>query len=106
MSGRKALGKVEKEYLKGDQNMLKDKVVDTHKVLVEISVIPLGGNGQISDQVAHVLNIVDKTGLFHERTHTGTCIEGEWSDISSLLYACYERIQDQAPQGFLKVSIR
>jgi uncharacterized protein YqgV (UPF0045/DUF77 family) len=86
--------------------MLSDQDADTRKVLVELSVIPLGGNGQVSDQVAKVLNVVDKTGLFHERTHTGTCVEGEWSDISPLLYACYERVQDQAPQGFLKVSIR
>jgi uncharacterized protein YqgV (UPF0045/DUF77 family) len=86
--------------------MLNDQDADTRKVLVELSVIPLGGNGQVSDQVAKVLNIVDKTGLFHERTHTGTCVEGEWSDISSLLYACYERVKDQAPQGYLKVSIR
>ncbi len=86
--------------------MLSDQDADTRKVLVELSVIPLGGNGQVSDQVAKVLNIVDKTGLFHERTHTGTCVEGEWSDVSPLLYACYERVQDQAPQGFLKVSIR
>lgn len=86
--------------------MLNDQFVDTRKVLVELSVIPLGGIGQNSEQVAKVLNIVDKTGLLHERTHTGACIEGEWSDISRLLYACYERVQDQAPQGFLKVSIR
>lgn len=86
--------------------MLNDQVVDTRKVLVELSVIPLGGNGQISDQIAKVLNIVDKTGLFHERTHNGTCIEGEWNDICGLIYSCYERVQEQAPQGFLKVSIR
>jgi uncharacterized protein YqgV (UPF0045/DUF77 family) len=82
--------------------MLNDQVVDTRKVLVELSVIPMGGNGQM----AKVLNVVDKTGLFYERTHNGTCIEGEWNDISALIYACYERVQEQYPQGFLQVSIR
>ena len=86
--------------------MLNDQVIDTHKVLVELSIIPLTGNGQINDQVAEVLNIVDKTGLFYERTYNGTCIEGEWNDISALIYECYERVQEQSPQGFLKVSIR
>lgn len=86
--------------------MLNDQVVDTRKVLVELSVIPLGGNGRIRDQVAKVLSNADKIGLFHERTHNGACIEGEWSDISPLIYACYERVQDHANQGFLKVSIR
>ena len=86
--------------------MLNDQAVDTQKVLVELSVIPLGGNGKNSDQIAKVLNNVDKTGLFYERTRNGTCIEGEWNDISALIYTCYQRVQEQYPQGFLKVSIR
>ena len=86
--------------------MLDNQEVDTSKVLVELSVIPLGGNGQTDDQITNVLNIVDKTGLFYERTHNGTCIEGDWSKISPLIHACYERVQEQSPQGFLKVSIR
>ena len=86
--------------------MLNDQVVDTRKILVELSVIPLGGNGQISDQIDKVLNIVDKTGLFYQRMKTGTCVEGEWNDISALIYECYERVQEQSPEGFLKVSIR
>ena len=86
--------------------MLHEQTEKTHKVLVELSVIPMGGNGQTSDQVAKVLNIVDKTGLFYERTHNGTCIEGTWSEISPIIHACYERVQEQSPQGFLKVSIR
>ena len=86
--------------------MLNDQVVDTRKVLVELSVIPLGGNDQISGQIAKLLNTVDKTGLFYERTRNGTCIEGEWNDISPLIYECYERVQEQSPQGYLKVSIR
>jgi uncharacterized protein YqgV (UPF0045/DUF77 family) len=86
--------------------MLNNQMVDTRKVLVELSVIPLGGNGQFRDQIAKVLNVVDRTGLYYERTHNGTCIEGEWNDVSALIYACYERVQEQFPQGFLEVSIR
>jgi uncharacterized protein YqgV (UPF0045/DUF77 family) len=86
--------------------MLNDQALDARRVLVELSVVPLGSNGQIKDHVTEVVNIVDGAGLFHERTYSGTCIEGEWSDISPLLYECYQRVQDQSPQGFLKVSIR
>ena len=86
--------------------MLNDQAIDTQKVLVELSVIPLGGNGRKEDQVAEVVNIAEKIGLFYERTHNGTCIEGEWSDISTLIYTCYERVQEQSPHGFLKVAVR
>ena len=86
--------------------MLNNQVLDTRKVLVELSVIPLGSEVQTSNQIAKVQNIVKKTGLFYKRTDNGTCIEGEWSDISALIYSCYERVQDQSPHGYLKVSIR
>jgi uncharacterized protein YqgV (UPF0045/DUF77 family) len=86
--------------------MLNDQVVNTRKVLVELAVIPLGGNGRTRDQIAKVQNIVDKTGLYYERTQNGTCIEGDWNVISPLIYACYEQVQEQAPEGFLKISIR
>jgi len=86
--------------------MFHDPVVDTRNVLVELSVIPLGSNGQVKDQIAEVLSVVDKTSLFHQRTHYGTTIEGQWNDISPLILACYERLQEQSPQGFLQVSIR
>ena len=78
----------------------------TGKVLIELSVIPLGSNGQTSNQIAKVWEIFSNTDLLLERTLTGTCIEGEWNEISPLIFACYELIQDESPQGFLRVSIR
>lgn len=86
--------------------MLHDQVVDAQNVLVELTVIPLSANGRTNDQISEVMSLVDKTGLFHERTQNGACIEGQWSDISALIYSCYERVQEQNPQGFLTVSIR
>jgi uncharacterized protein YqgV (UPF0045/DUF77 family) len=86
--------------------MLNYPAGDTRKVLVELSAIPVGGNGQISDQIANVRNIVEKTGLFYNPIYNGACIEGEWNEISSLIYVCYEQLQKQSPNGFLKVSIR
>lgn len=97
---------VKQEDKEGDQKMMKNKNVDPRNILVELSVIPLGSNGQTVDQINSVLSLVDSTGLFHQRTHNGTCIEGKWNDISPLILACYERVQEQTPQGYLKISIR
>jgi uncharacterized protein YqgV (UPF0045/DUF77 family) len=86
--------------------MLNNPFIDTRKVLVELSIVSLGGNGKLRDQVGEVLSIADKAGLFYVRTPNGTCVEGEWSDISPLIYACYERIQTQSPESFINISIR
>ena len=86
--------------------MLNDQAVDKQKVLVELSVISMGGNGRVGEQVDEVLKVADKAGLFYVRTHSGTCIEGEWNQISPLIQACYERVHAHSPAGYLQVSIR
>lgn len=86
--------------------MFNDQSVATRKVLVELILVPMSGNGQVKDRIAKVLNTVDKSGLFYQRTYNGSFIEGEWKDVSALIYACYERMQEEFPEGFLEVSIR
>jgi uncharacterized protein YqgV (UPF0045/DUF77 family) len=86
--------------------MLNNPLIDTRKVLVELSVVSLGGNGELKQQVAEVMNMADKAGLFYVRTPNGTCVEGQWNDISPLIYECYERIQAQSPESFINISIR
>lgn len=86
--------------------MLNDKVMTNRKVLVELTLVPMSGNGQVKDRIARVLNTVDKSGLFYQRTYNGSFIEGEWKDVSALIYTCYERMQEEFPEGFLEVSIR
>jgi uncharacterized protein YqgV (UPF0045/DUF77 family) len=86
--------------------MFKDLYVEPRNVLVEMTFIPLGSNGQASEQIAEVLNLVDNSGLFYEHAHNITCIEGQWSEISSLIYTCYEYIREHFPEGFLRISIR
>lgn len=86
--------------------MFTNPSIDTHKVLVELSVVSLGGNGRVKEQIAEVLNMADKAGLFYVRTPHGTCVEGQWSDISPLIYECYSRIQAQSQESFINISIR
>ena len=86
--------------------MSNDLVIDKQKMLVELSVVSMGDNGKVRDQVGDVLKIADKAGLFFVRTRYGTCIEGEWTEISPLIQACYERVQADSPTSFLQVYIR
>ena len=86
--------------------MSNNQAVDTHKVFVELSVVPLGSNGRSHEQITGVQVIVENTGLFHERTSSGTYLEGDWSDICSLLHTCYEKVQEHSPHSYLKVAIR
>ena len=86
--------------------MFTSQVRDTHKVLVELSVISMNGNGHHNGQKPIAIDILEKTGLFYHQARNVICIEGDWEEISQVIQQCYERVQEQSPQGYLQVSIR
>ncbi len=88
------------------QKMLNLYEKEIHMVLAEISVIPIGCNGQSPNEVAAVQDIIQKTGLIFTPTQYGACIQGGWNEIAPVIFACYEQIQKQSPQGFVRVAIR
>ena len=54
-------------------------------MLFEISVIPLGGDIHLSDELAGVLSVVDRSGLPYQLGPGSTCIEGEWDEAMALI---------------------
>jgi len=58
-------------------------------MLVEFSIVPVGKGSSISDDVAKVLNIVDKSGLPYKINPMGTVVEGNWDDIMELIKKCH-----------------
>lgn len=88
------------------QKMLNNDESNNHMVLVEISVIPIGSNGQTPNEIIKVQDIVGKTGLSYTPIQNGACIQGRWDEVSALIFACYQQVQEQFPQGFVRVAIR
>ena len=62
-------------------------------MLVELSVMPVDGKGELSQHVAEVLKIVDDSGLPYKFTPTGTCIEGSWDKVMALVRECHEKVR-------------
>jgi len=61
-------------------------------MLVEFSIVPIGKGSSISDDVAKVLNIVDKSGLPYKINPMGTVVEGSWDDIMELIRKCHRAV--------------
>ena len=74
-------------------------------MLVELSIIPLGGDTHLSDQIASVLEVVHESGLPYQLTPAGTCIEGDWDEVISLVRRCHERARETSPHVFTTVRI-
>jgi uncharacterized protein (TIGR00106 family) len=60
-------------------------------VLCELSVIPLGGDIHLSDELAEVLEVIDASGLAYQLGPAGTCIEGSWDEVMPVVRDCHER---------------
>lgn len=74
-------------------------------MLVELSVIPLGGDASASAEIAEVLRIVDDSGLPYLLTPSGTCIEGKWDEVMPLVRRCHERVREHSTHVVTMVKI-
>jgi uncharacterized protein (TIGR00106 family) len=65
-------------------------------MLFELSIIPLGGDSHLSGEIAKVLDIIDASNLPYVLTPMGTCIEGDWDDVMSLIRRCHEEVRKRS----------
>lgn len=61
-------------------------------MLVEFSIIPLGKNSSIGDDIAKVLKIVDNSGLPYKLNPMGTVVEGRWDEVMALINTCHQAV--------------
>jgi uncharacterized protein (TIGR00106 family) len=60
-------------------------------MLAELSIYPLGVGAHTSSTLADILQIVDLSRIPYVLTPSGTCIEGEWEEIMTLVKKCHEK---------------
>lgn len=75
-------------------------------VLVFVSMTPLGKGESVSEYVARVVDIVDKSGLPYVITPMGTIIEGEsWDEVMSVLKRGFEALKEDCPRISITMKI-
>ena len=62
-------------------------------VIVEFSIFPMDKGESLSPYVARALNIIQESGLPYELNPMGTCVEGEWNEVMSLVDRCFQELQ-------------
>ena len=60
-------------------------------MLVELSINPLGRGTHLSKDLGEILKIIDDSGLPYCLTPSGTCIEGDWDEVMTLVKRCHEQ---------------
>ncbi len=74
-------------------------------MLAELSIIPVGEGTHSSEQIAIALKFVDASGLLYQLTPSGTCIEGEWDQVMSVIRQCHERVRSISPHVITLIKI-
>ncbi|MFQ6089940.1 MAG: MTH1187 family thiamine-binding protein [Candidatus Bipolaricaulia bacterium] len=67
-------------------------------MIVEFSITPIGKGESLSEDVALILDLVDKSGLPYRLTPMGTIVEGEWDEVMGLIKRCHRLMQERAPR--------
>ena len=62
------------------------------KVLIDISVIPMGVGISVSQYVAECQKVFKASGLTHTMHAFGTNVEGEWDEVMASVKKCHERV--------------
>jgi len=61
-------------------------------LLAEFSMSPLDKGVSLSEFVARSLDIIDRSGLPYRLGPMGTCLEGEWDQVMTVVRDCFERM--------------
>ena len=64
------------------------------KVLVDISVVPLGVGVSLSNYIAACERIFDQAGLKTALHAYGTNVEGEWDEVFAAIKKCHETLHE------------
>ncbi len=62
-------------------------------LIVEFSIFPMDKGESVSPYVARAFKIIQDSGLPYELNPMGTCVEGEWSEVVSLVGRCFQALQ-------------
>jgi uncharacterized protein (TIGR00106 family) len=74
-------------------------------MLVEFSVIPVGGGESIGGEIAKVIDVVDKSGLPYRASSMGTIVEGGWDEVMKTVRDCHEAVLGDGLRVFTSITI-
>ena len=67
-------------------------------VLLEFSMAPAGKGESVSEYVARILDVIDKSGVPYQLTPMGTILEGDWDQVMAVVTACFKTLQADCPR--------
>ena len=67
-------------------------------VLLEFAMSPGGKGESLSEYVARILDVIDRSGVPYQFTPMGTILEGEWEQVMGVVTACFRALEADCPR--------
>jgi len=61
-------------------------------VMLEFAMAPAGKGESVSEYVARILDLIDKSGVSYQLTPMGTILEGDWDEVMGVVSACFKAL--------------
>ncbi len=62
-------------------------------VLLEFAMAPGGKGESVSEYVARILDVIDRSGVPYQLTPMGTILEGDWDRVMDVVTACFKALE-------------
>ena len=69
--------------------------------IIELTIFPTDKGDSVSPYVARALKVIQNSGLPYELNPMGTCIEGEWDALMSVVNRCFEELRHDCDRIYL-----
>ena len=74
-------------------------------VLLEFAMAPGGKGESVSEYVARILDIIDRSGVPYQLTPMGTILEGDWDAVMGVVSACFKALQPDCSRIGLNLKV-
>ncbi|MCE5312473.1 MAG: MTH1187 family thiamine-binding protein [Nitrospiraceae bacterium] len=74
-------------------------------MIAQFSMVPVGAGTSLSEKIACIADIIDKSGLDYRLTAMGTIVEGSWEEVMSLLKLCRDEVMKSCDRVYITVAI-
>ena len=71
--------------------------------IIELTIFPTDKGESVSPYVARALKVIQNSGLAYELNSMGTCIEGEWDALMSVVHQCFEELRQDCDRIYLMI---
>ena len=74
-------------------------------MIAEFSIMPVGKEESLSQEVAEAIKIIKGSGLNYQLGPMGTSIEGEWEEVMAVIKKCRDKLLEDSKRVYLVIKI-